>query len=659
MTYTRKALHPITANALSDAFSRSLSVFRKTKPMTGVEWADTHFKLSEESSLIQGDWKTISWQVAILNAMTNDDIRIVSVQKSKRTGYTKMLLIVIGYSVAHRIRKTGLWQPTDGDRDEFSQLELDTMIRDVQEVRRCFPYYGKKSSGNTVKLKKFNGAPLYLRGAKSAKNFRRITLDTSLIDELDAIDADIENEGGAGGLAQGRTEGSPFRKHVQGSTPKIRDESQIEAALIASDAIFDYYFKCPHCDHEQTLKFGGRDTAYGFKWVSGKPETTRYQCEDQSCAALITQNEFTEQIEDNKGRWIQRDRERWQIDYSDDIKPVESAIWTRDGMTFFDSEDNVIDAPEDIGFQIWAGYSPLTTWREIVKDWLKSCIDPLEIKRFVNTVLGITYDIASGDRADASELKKRPATETYSPHNLPERVCYVTAGVDVQPDRFEIQVLGWGVGSECWVLEYVVLPCDTQQDSSWERLDIALGRHYVHPKGQRLEISFTGIDTGGSSTQASYRYCKKFEHKGRLALKGRAGNLPIIPLQPSKSWNMKGLKGWIVGVDTAKTQLYSRLMLTDQGQGYIHFPPQGLPEDYFKQLTAEKRRMRVNKSGRREYYWWKKQGDRVECLDTFVYGIAALEHSGVDLGLMWSHIMEPQAQIDFGELAKQLNETGN
>lgn len=653
ITNQRQQFDPVTADAISKAVGRALAQLRKTEPLTGVQWADRYFKLSAESSLIKGDWETLSWQVAILNAMTNDDVRSVSVQKSKRTGYTKMILAVIAYSVSHKIRKVGIWQPTDGDAKEFSLMEVDTMIRDVEDVRNCFPYYNKKSSGNTVGLKKFNGAPLYIRGGKSAKNYRRITLDTTILDELDAFDADIENEGGASGLADGRTEGSPFRKQIQGSTPRIKGESQIEYAIAIADKVFDYYFKCPHCDFEQSLKFGGKDTDYGFKWHSGKPETTRYLCSE--CASLITQNEFTEAIEEHQGRWISRDMVEFEREKNDTIRPESEYLWTRDGMLFYDSADQLTNTPEDIGFHIWAGYSPMITWREIVKDWLRSCRDPLETKRFMNTVLGQTYDIASGDQANKTELETRPEQATYDILNLPERICYITAGVDVQPDRFEIQVIGWGIGAEAWVLEYFILPCDTSLKSSWEGvLDPALARSYPHPTGKKLQISFTGIDTGGHATQMAYQYCKAKTHDGRLALKGMAGDRPIIPLKPSMNWSLKGLKGWIVGVDTAKTQLYSRLNVVKEGEGYIHFP-KGLPEDYFDQLTAEKRRLKIDKSGRRQYYWWAPSGARVEALDTFVYAIAALEHSGIDLGLAWAKIMEVQKTLDFDDLAKRLN----
>jgi hypothetical protein len=40
---------------------------------------------------------------------------------------------------------------------------------------------------------------------------------------------------------------------------------------------------------------------------------------------------------------------------------------------------------------------------------------------------------------------------------LPTTVAVLTAGVDVQGDRIEMQILGWGGDEEAWVIDYCVL----------------------------------------------------------------------------------------------------------------------------------------------------------------------------------------------------------
>jgi phage terminase large subunit GpA-like protein len=63
----------------------------KPEPLTVSEWADKNFYLSSESSYTEGRWQTIPFQVAILNAMGNDDITTIDFIKSARVGYALAL----------------------------------------------------------------------------------------------------------------------------------------------------------------------------------------------------------------------------------------------------------------------------------------------------------------------------------------------------------------------------------------------------------------------------------------------------------------------------------------------------------------------------------------------------------------------------------------
>ena len=75
----------------------------------GAEDPDDGFYMSAESSYNEGKWKTAPFQVAILNAMGNDLIRVVNFVKSARIGYTKMLMANIGYKIQHKRRNVLMW----------------------------------------------------------------------------------------------------------------------------------------------------------------------------------------------------------------------------------------------------------------------------------------------------------------------------------------------------------------------------------------------------------------------------------------------------------------------------------------------------------------------------------------------------------------------
>jgi phage terminase large subunit GpA-like protein len=176
-----------------------VSAIQRIEPLTASEWADKYFYLSKESSYISGRWVTLPFQIAILNSMGCDNIQQVDVEKSARIGYTKMLLANMAYKAEHKKRKQGIWFPTDGDAKEFSKVEFDNMVRDVPCVQKVFPQWDSKSPKNTIDLKPLIGSTIYIKGGRSGKNYRRISVDEGLIDELDAFDRNIGGTEKSGG----------------------------------------------------------------------------------------------------------------------------------------------------------------------------------------------------------------------------------------------------------------------------------------------------------------------------------------------------------------------------------------------------------------------------------------------------------------------------
>lgn len=47
----------------------------------------------------------------------------------------------------------------------------------------------------------------------------------------------------------------------------------------------------------------------------------------------------------------------------------------------------------------------------------------------------------------------------------------LTAGVDVQDDRFEVEVVGWGIGKESWGIRYQKIYGDMLKEQVWQDLD--------------------------------------------------------------------------------------------------------------------------------------------------------------------------------------------
>lgn len=607
------AANPDLAEELRACSARGLEALAPVAPMRLSAWMEEHFYLSEESSYEKGRWHSYPFQVAIADCIGSDEISHVTLRKSARVGYTKIFLAAVMYFAEHKRRNQVVYQPTDEDRDDFVTTELEPALRDVQAMRRVFPKVNRRNKDNTLKKKRFIGCLLHLRGGKAAKNYRRITADNVYYDETDAFDRDIEKEGSCFKLGDKRLEGATFPKSVAGSTPKLKGFSLIEDREAEADARFSYYIRCPHCAGEHTLDWGGKRAKHGFKWSDGDPATVVHMC--PHCGVGITQAEYLQVWE---GRW-KSDDGLW-IDESDGR-----------ALVFRAPDGAAVPAPRHVAFFIWTAYSPQASWESIVRDFLAAARkakagDDSDLKTFINTTRGESYQ-AELERTEASELERR--AEDYPLRVVPRGAVVLTAGVDVQGDRWEVVIWAWGRGEECWVADYAVLYGNPADEREWEgKLLPYLQSPLKHRCGAPMRIEATAIDTGGHYTHQAYNFVRDHPRERFFAIKGDSvDGKPVKGRSSLQDVNVRGkvvrngVRLWMVGTDTAKDLLHGRLKVQLAGPGYVHFSKQ-LPDSFFKGLTAESRVVVKTHQGER-FRWLKPTGARNEPLDCTVYAMFA------------------------------------
>jgi len=597
----------LARQVIAAAVSRGLKALAAPVPQRLSEWAEAHFYLSAESSYVEKRWESYPFQRGILDCLGNDAIRSVWLRKSARVGYTKMLLAAMGYFAEHKRRNQVIYQPTDDDADEFVKTELEPMLRDVPVIAGVFKGDRSRDKDNTLKAKKFLGSITHIRGGKAAKNYRRLTVDVVYLDELDGFDRDIESEGSPTGLSAKRLEGATFPKQIGGSTPKLKGLSLIEEQEEAAVCRLRYHIRCPHCSEEHPLTFGGRDKPHGFKWVDGDPDTVRHLC--PHCGALITQSEYRRHWE---GRW----------------KSAEG-VWLDEADNVFRAADGrQVEPPLSVGFHLWSAYSPQVEWSGIVRDFLFAAAkakagDDSSLKTFINTTLGETYEVES-EKTEPSALKQR--AEPYDLRTAPRGVLVVTAAVDVQVDRWEIGVWGWGRGEEGWVLDHLVLHGNPADETEWDKVLLpALQGTLRHASGATLKIEAAAIDTGGHYTHQAYSFVRRHARMKLYAIKGDSklggpvkGRSSLQDINFRGAVIKRGVRLWLVGVDTAKDLLHGRLQVAQPGPGYVHFS-QALDDEFYAQLTAEQR-IPVRVAGGEQYRWVKRRKAN-EAWDVAVYNI--------------------------------------
>ena len=96
-------------------------------------------------------------------------------------------------------------------------------------------------------------------------------------------------------------------------------------------------------------------------------------------------------------------------------------------------------------------------------------------------------------------------------------------------------------------------------------------------------------------------------------------------------------------MDVVKDAVYARLRLTEPGPGAIHFLRR-LDADYFRQLTAERVVTSFERGHPIRSWQPKRDGERNEALDTFVYAHAAL-HGLISMGLRLNEEVEGTASV--------------
>ena len=535
------------------------------------DWADRYRRLSPESSAESGQWKTdrAPYQKEIMDAFNDPETQRIVWMKSSQVGATEVLLNVIGYYIDQDPAPMLCMQPTLAMAQAFSKDRLATMIRDSERIRNCVNDPRSRDSGNTVLSKKFTGGNLAIVGSNSASGLASRAVRLLLADECDRYEASAGAEGDPILLATKRTTTFWNRKIYLCSTPTIKGLSRIETAFEESDKRY-YYVPCPECKEMQILKWKN------IVWDENKPETAHYACGE--CGSVINES---------KKQWMLKHGE-WRA----------TAAKTNTA-----------------GFHISELYSVWSTWAEMAINFLEAKKNPEMLKTWVNTSLGESWE-EQGTTLDHEKLLERRLN--YDIDSIPEKVLVIVAGCDTQADRIEITLTGYGRGYEAFVLDHRVLWGDPNAPHVWADLDELLRQRFKTESGRSMPISCTCVDSGGHSTNAVYEFTKPRQARRIFAIKGLSVAGKPIANKPSYVGKNKAVL-YGIGTDTAKELIFSRLM-TDLDKSTLHFP-HNVDEDYFLQLTAEKR---VTKFVRgRKSLVWKQIRSRNETLDCLVYCFAA------------------------------------
>jgi phage terminase large subunit GpA-like protein len=571
---------------------------------TVAEWMEQEFWLSSESSKKAGPFRFDSapYQRGIAEAISDPDVREMVLMTSSQVGKTTVLRGLMGYYMHHAPSPMLIVVPTDKIAPSFAADFVDPMIRDTPCLKKLFKRRDGRSQ--TALKKTFPGGTMTIVGANVPSNLAMRPIRIVLGDEVDRWPKSAGKEGSPIKLATARTiTFESTKKLVWVSTPTLEETSVIAEMFERSDKRY-FFVKCPTCETEQHLKW--EQVVY----TKGKEEEAEYACEN--CGSLWS--EMLKRRLVREGRWVA----------------------TNPGA-------------ELVGFHISALYSPWSSLSKMAKKRETARISPADEQTFWNTELGLPWSGAMSARASASSLVDR--AESIQRGRLAPKCALLTAGVDIQRDRIEIMVWGWGPDEESWIVDHHIEYGDPAGVSIWAKVEEWLLRRYPHPLGVALAVEAIAVDSGdGVHTEAVYNWTGKMQQLGRewLAIKGVQMG-PLWARSKQKFSNRPNFKFYIIGTNDGKNNLYSRIGVEIPGPSYIHVP------EWFaelndgrtiQQMTAEWGETEWDDNGFPHVVWKKKQGDRNEALDMSVYAYAVMKHLDLDLRRRLLSWASPEADLD-------------
>ncbi len=574
-----------------------LDALKPVRLITVSDWADKYRILTSDSSPEPGPWVTdrAPWLREIMNDLSpNSPVTRVVVVKAVQLGFTESLLNTIGCFIDLDPCSIMYVLPTLELAKYTSNVRIDKMINTTPVLRKKVGTKKERDSGNTMFMKAFPGGSITISGANSASSLSSRPVRVMLLDEVDRMPINVGNEGSPIDLAENRTVNYGSKKKIGIiSSPTVEGVSVVQKEYDQTDQR-KWMMPAPCCSCEMEFKF------QQLRWEPGKPETVYYECEH--CGDKIYEHQKTFMLPN--GKWVPTAIENIKFDRK--------------------------------GYHLNSLYSALgwLSWADIIKKFEKADEQnsPEAMQVFVNTMLGETFK----QQGEAPEWKNLYNRREQYPLNKPcNEVCFITVGADVQRDRIELEVVGWGKGKKTWSIDYRVLFGDTSQIQVWDDLASVIDETWERADGLLLPMKRMAIDTGFRTSEV-YAFCRRFDQSRVVPIKGRDEQPVMIATPRNIDVMANGQKAgtialWNIGVSMIKSELYGWLRI-EKTEGlpvpnnYCTFPE--YPENYFKGITAEKLTTKVRNGFQK--YEWVKHYERNEPLDCRVYARAAAAIVGID-----------------------------
>lgn len=579
---------PIAARRL--AF---LGGLRPDPLQTVAQWADERLHLPSFAP-VPGQWRTsrTPFLKEIMECLSpRHRCRKVVFMKPVQIGGTQVAVNWVGYTMDRSPTAMLFYEPIIDMAKRLTKEKLDPVIQATPTLRGKVREARSRDSGNTTYRKEFLGGFLNILWANSSAGSRSTSAPRIVVDEVDEYEQDVGDQGHPCDLIEKRAAAYARYKIFELSTPTLDGVSRIDQDYhLGSQG--RYHVPCPHCGHYQHLVW--ERLVYTFDGVK-RPEDAAYQCE--SCEQLIDESYKTWMMDTTRAKWVHA--------YPERVEDIASFHL------------NLLYQP--------AGWA--YPWSRLAKEYIEAydkmkAGDVRAMKTFRNTILAKTWKEKIEQIAHQSLYQRREVYDAPCPRG----VVVLIASVDVQDNRLEATIKGWGAGEQSWSIEYKIFQGSPSLPTVWMELTDWLQQPRDHADGVALHVEAVGVDTGGHHTKEAYRFIEK--HRGEaFALKGSSeAGAPEIPKREPKKHKSFRLRLYLLGTIALKDTIFARMKLAEQGPGFMHFPRRdGYDQEYFEGMTSEVKKPKYKARSHVQIgYAYEKTRDRNEPLDLEVYNLATL-----------------------------------
>lgn len=569
------------ANAERLAMLAAAEAMEPPPPVDYLKYAKENIVFSERESPQPGPYNEdlFPLNTEVLKALSPDDpCRIVTFAKSAQLGGTILANI---FTLGSLVMASGDFlyvHPTDDNARRWSKMKLAPMIKGSAELSRLFPAKSRDGSDSVLYKERADGrGALQISGANSPASLSQVTMQRQVQDDL--VKWENNTAGDPENQADSRSQAHLFAKILKISTPKIMPGCRITKNFRAGSQEVPEV-PCPHCEHYQVLRWDNMLACLD----EAHPEKAHFTCEACGC-----------DIEEHHRPWMLK-RHRFVAGNPAMMRFHRSFWW-------------------------WSAYSVLQSWENIGRAWIAAKGDPAKEQTFMNDVAGLAYE-AAGEAVPWEVLKERADQSEYKRGQIPAGGLIITIGIDCQKDFVQWQVVAWGREGRRWVVERGAFPGHVSEPKTQDLLDALVETAWPNSVGRRFAADLVAID-GNAWTEDVWSWARRHPASRVIMVRGaNTENAPLIARVKKERNTRTGKllkysrRFYNFGASVLKMALYRNLAKTDPlERGYVGFPA-GLEDEYFKQLTAERRKATKNRAGFEVWAWTKDPTQANEDLDT-------------------------------------------